>query len=207
MIAGDVLRITQYFSQNGNLAVMVSFWKVDDPIVVPINEATLAQYYHDQFFSDVAANFLHGSAFYDRTVIDNLTGGSDYGDYSKSIQGTIAGDPAPSFNAIGVKQNVANRMTRNGYKRLPYISESNMTGNVVTLASPAKVAIEQWFGEVALILDPADDSPILNLLPVVVGRLLNAEVPPYYEINLDRVNPVVSAVVNRVTSQNSRKVT
>lgn len=206
MIAeNDILMIKTFFEQAGNEALNVAFFKVEGVAGVPPTVAQFARWYHESYAPQIVSNFLHGSANYVRTVVEYIDGSMDFGDYSNVISGSVGGEPAPSFTAIDVKQNVGNRLTRAGRKRLPFISESASNGNSITLAGVVVTVIETWFGISALVVDPLDATNAVSLSPVIVGR---TETPPgsgVYVLDPAKVNPVTSAELIQVTTQNSRK--
>jgi len=202
---GNVLRIVQHFSQSGNEALLVSYWQVASLFVGVPSMTQVAEAYHAQFTDTQVPAFLHGSATYERTVVDNVSDGLEFGELESPQPGIVAGDPAPSFNAIGVKQAVTTRLTRGGSKRLPFISESNMNGNNPALSGASTLAIELWWGDPLLLLNVLDDEEMILLNPVVVGRTLGLVTPDVYDLDLSKINLVSSAVVTNITSQNSRK--
>lgn len=202
---GDILQIVQHFSQAGNEALLVNFYEVTQIGLETLSESQVAESFHELFGASILTTFLHTSAQYNRTVVDNLTGGGFFGDYSNTINGVVTGEPFSSPTAISVKQNVGNRITRNGFKRLPFLGEGLGNGNEVVMSSGPLASVEAWFGAAITINNPIDDEPTLLLQPVVVGR---TETPPdsgIYILDLAKINTIVNAQVINITTQNSRK--
>lgn len=201
----DILRIKQFFKQDDNEALMVSFWKV---VIVPSGnppESLVARAYHGKYGDIVVPSSLADTATVEKTVVDNLTDGFAFGEYENPIAGAAGGDPAPSFVAMSIRQNVGSRITRSGFKRMPFISENASNGNSVTWSPAFQAIVESWWSADNALVNPIDAQPLLTITPVVVGR---TESPPdsgIYILDLDKINAVTSAVVQRPTSQNSRK--
>lgn len=205
---GDVLGIKQFFSVAGNQALMISFWEIMAIVGDPVSIDEFTRDFHQQFGETILTTFLWSGATYDRTVCENIDGSMDFGDYSDVINGTNAGEPAPSFVALDVKQNVSNRITRGGRKRLPFITEGMFEGNAETLAGVAQLAIESFFGGPTDIFQYLDETMtnFVSIRPVIVGRVESPPDSGIYVLDPSRVNPVASANLVRVTSQVSRKV-
>lgn len=204
---GDVLGIKQFFSVAGNQALMISFWEVMDILGDPVSIDEFARDFHYQYGETILTTFLWAGANYDRTVVENIDGSLDFGDFSDVINGTNAGEPAPSFVALDVKQNVSNRMTRGGRKRLPFITEGMFEGNAETLGGAAQVAIESFYGGPVNVFRYLDETMtnFVGIRPVIVGRVESPPASGIYVLDPTRVNPVSSANLVKVTSQVSRK--
>ena len=202
----DILRVALHFEQGTNTGLLVQFYEITaliEPTIVPMSQ--IAQGYHEQFADSQVPEFLHSTANFRRTVIDNMTDGLSFGDYENAVAGGQLGDPAPALNAMSIKQAVQSRLTRNGFKRLPFISELAFFGNTLTLSVPQRGAIETWWGQELTIFNPLDAEPLIILSPVVVGRVESPPDSGIYVLDLTKINPIVSAEAQRPTSQNSRK--
>jgi len=203
----NILRFTNFFLQGTIEAVMVSYWRVE-AITTPNTYAAMAEAFHEVMMAvGDGATILSNSAKLYRTVVDNVTLlGMEGGEFNGDIVGTSSTDPAPSFNALSIRQAVEERITRNGYKRFPFIAEGTMNGNNAVLSGVVRSAIEAFWGdEVSFIWVTEDGSIDIDLQPVVVGR---TETPPgsgNYEIDLTKINVVTGASVRGITSQLSRK--
>jgi hypothetical protein len=202
---GDILRVVQHFSQGSREAVLVNFYEIVDDFGAFVTFEQYAEAYHDLFGSTIVPYFLHTSAKYYRTVLDDLTDGLAFGDFSDDIAGSVTGDACPSFVALSVKQNVGSRLTRNGFKRLPFVSELTITGNSFSLSGTALTNIEGWYGEAITLENPIGGADFLTIKPVIIGRVEVLLPEPHYELDLSIVNDVTTAFVQRATSQNSRK--
>lgn len=205
-VLNDILRITQFFSQSGNQAVLVNFYKVTNVFEAVPTEAQVAEAYHKYYANNLIAKFLSTTASYDRTLVDNLTGELGFfGDYVHTDAGGRSGEPLNSFTAIDVKQSVSNRLTRNGRKRLPFTSEAIAVGNTCTIEGGDLAAIRGFYGGSFTLVNPIDFSNMIILDPVIIGRVKVSDNPPVYELDLSKVNGVASANIVGMTSQVSRK--
>lgn len=147
---------------------------------------------------------LATSLTYNRLVFDNLTDGLEFADVVIDINGGRLGDPLPSSVAMGVKLARTTKVTRNGSKRYPGITEETGNGNSIILTQPAIDLIEGFHTQVLNIPDYDGAGGNLNLLNVIVGRTKNLE--GVYELDLTKVNTVSDAEVKaQLTTQNSRK--
>lgn len=201
----DILQVKTFYEQGGNEALNVSFWQVDEIVPQPTTEAQLANWFHVTYYETVSSLFLHGTAFQVRTVVDNLTDGFAYGEFSSQLQGQIAGDPAPSFNAIDLKQAVGTRLTRAGRKRFPFISESMTNGNNLVMSGGDQAQIETAMGLSFQPNNPLSALEFVTLLPIVVGRTETPVGSGNYVIDIAKINAVTSAELRGITSQNTRK--
>jgi hypothetical protein len=207
LATGNILRIINHFTQGSNSGLMVSFWEVQD-LATPNTYALLAEGFHKQMASVWRVmDVVHSSANLARTVIDNLSTVGEYGEYVEDIPGTGGGDPAPSFVAVSVKQVVETRLTRAGYKRIPFIGEGQTDGNNATIGVVTATAIQDFYGVEAHVnfTDLVTGTIDASLVPIVVGR---TETPPgsgIYVLDLAKINYVTSAIIQGATSQTSRK--
>jgi len=205
-IIGDILECTFNFSQGNKTANMVQFYEVtastgggvlESDIGYTLNEGMLA----------IAPTWLHTSAVYNGLYVKNMTNGLNYNERVEAESGDIGGDPAAAFIAASVKQQVGTLLTRAGFKRLPFIGEAQMNGETWVIGSTQETAILDYFSEVVIVLNEASPSTPTGetIRPVIVGRVLNSDVPPKYVLDLEKTQPVLSASNDGITSQNTRK--
>lgn len=203
----DLLKITSEFEQGSNTGMMVSMWRVSQ-MDVPSTYDVLAEGFQFTLMVSGGVNdIIHTSAKAVRTVVDSLTKPLEYGEFVGDDVGSAGGEPMASFVSLSIKQTVESRLTRAGYKRVPFISESVLNGNDFAGSLALQGQLEDFFGlNASITYTPTEGDPIdIVLVPVVIGRTLNSEVPPFYELDLAKINPVVGASVQGATSQNSRK--
>lgn len=203
----DILRFTSFYEQGSNEAVMVSFVQVSEITTSGANALVAKAYLHGIMETGNLQDVMHVGSKAVRCVMDNLTDGIEFGEWVEDISGTMSGDPAPPFVALSVKQIVGTRTTRAGYKRLPFVGEDAINGNEANVSALTRTAIEDFWG--SPITFTATDISLGDIsfeaFPLVIGRTLNTEVPPFYELDLTRINPVQSAQLQGTTSQTSRK--
>lgn len=206
-VTGDVLQILSFFSMRELTALMVSFWRYEQLSAIgPLTDSQVAEAFHTAF-TPIVGIMLSQEADLTRTLVNNLTNGLTFGDYSEVVGGGFPGEALPAFNAISIKQNVGTRETRAGYKRFPYPGEGMSINGNVTIGAVDQATVEDFFGQIVLIQNPIDASPGGGLQPIVVGRTnMGTAEDPDYQIDLTRVQDVISAAIQpRVTSQTSRK--
>jgi hypothetical protein len=149
-------------------------------------------------------SWLSSFATFRATHIENLTDGLGFADYEDVVNGVVGTDPLPPFVALSIRQNVSTRLTRPGFKRLPFGTEGQNVSGTVVMTPALQDALEAFFADATALDDPILSDPMCLLQPVIVGRTLNP-VTEVYEIDLGRVQLVANATVQRWTSQNSRK--
>lgn len=202
----NIIRIKQFFRQGTIEALLVSYWQVADITIAPTYNQMAEAFGFIWSTVGQGVDILHGTAEMYRVVLDNLTLEGEYGESTLLYAGVAAGDPAPSFNAISVKQIVETRLTRAGYKRMPFISESHSIGNEVNVPTTVEIGIEEFWGfPASFFYEGADFTVDVTLNPVVVGRTLVELPEPHYVEDITKINPVVEGQIQRITSQNSRK--
>lgn len=205
-ITDDIIRINLFFSQDGNEGLITSYFRYQQaPSIGGVTEELVAEAYFTAYKNIIRPATLHTSAAMVRCVVDNLTTALLYGEYSEVANGVLTGDPAPSFVAIDVKQNVTSRLTRSGRKRLPFTAESISNGDVCTIEGTDLSNIEEFFGDPLGIINPLDSELVGYIHPVIVKRV---ETPPdsgHYVPDPAQWQLVSSAQVIGMTSQVSRK--
>lgn len=204
---GDVLQFIMTFGQGTNTALMVGYWRVD-AMDTPNTYTALAAGFQFELMSGTGqlSNVLATSTASQKIVVNSLTKPLEFGEHVEDINGGMIGDPAPAFVALRVKQSVESKLTRAGYKRIPFVGEAASVGNNVTVGASVKTAIEEFFGiplNVAF-THPVDGLIDIVLEPIVVGRTLMGT-PPVYTPDISKINPVTGASLAFVTSQTSRK--
>lgn len=132
-------------------------------------------------------------------AVENLTDGVSFGEASWTGSGLYVGVTTPPFVAAGIRLNRGNKITRNGYKRVPGMAEEVITGGYFTteFIEGELTDLAQAFSEPGLLI--MDDSETVQFAPVIVGRNASG-------FDLSRVQQVKSAtVLSAATTQNSRK--
>lgn len=207
-VTGDILRLTSYFHWGTIEARMVAFWRFTQIDEIVPTEAIIARFYHEWMNSQVWQLVGYSGAQLYRTVCDNLSNElSLFGDFELAHNGGRGDTAMPAFNAMSVKQVVASRETRAGYKRVPFITEAlNLNGNV-DIETDDRLVIESFFGTTMTVIDDVMEEEVGLMSPVVIGRInVGTEEAPVYELDIDVQNNILSAIIQqKLTTQNSRK--
>jgi hypothetical protein len=206
VVSDAILRITQFFRLGSIEAVMVSFWIVDPTsVLTDLTDSEAAFMIAEHWDTNVGQFTLNTNAVYYRTLIEKAPEFYDFVENVFDRPGGQAGDAAPSFVAGQIRQLVATRQTRGGYKRLPFLIEANVSGNEFDTTPVIREGIEAIYGNQWVVTDLAYPDNTIRLNPVIIGRT-NMGTPevPDYQLDFTKVNPVVSASLARVTHQNSR---
>jgi hypothetical protein len=197
--SGDLIQVLSFYTTGQIEALMVSYWRVEnlEGVLVDADWAEVIQYgiQHIARVRDV----MSSTAKAYRTVFNNLSKPMEYGEFIGDDFGTQSGQAAPSFEAVSVKQQVPTRLTRAGYKRIPFVSDSLSNGNALTLNTTTKTALETFFGSPTEFETTVDgEIGNMTLQPLVIGRTKNAE--GVYELDLDKIQEVSSAAVQSIVS-------
>lgn len=170
--------------------------------------STAADYLEDavaQFITEVVARItpvLANTTAFNHFVAKNLTNGLDFYEESNNLPGAIASPALPSQTTFTVKLTRSSLLTRNGSKRYSGLSEAGVTGNLINWVPAQKAALEDAHAEV---LSYASTPGTVDLGPVIVGRTFDP-IEGEYVLDLDKINPIASAVAGFYTSsQVSRK--
>lgn len=205
LIQGEVYTVKFFYRQNNIEANMIAKWRLDE-FTQGATEEELAQAFLLDF--EVATNrpIRHTSSVCYRVEVQETFGGLDYGVAEGDVLGDDGGAPAPTFNALAIRQNVGTRLVRPGQKRVPFITESIMVGNEPQLTIGQQTALEVGYGQPIDIdwTSPSTGLFAFGLTPMVVGVTLDPVDNKYF---LDPAKQVIvrNAEVTRITSQNSRK--
>lgn len=203
---GDLLRIVHDFEMSSIEAKIVYYVTIDDITAPSLSLPALAEALHPLFDGNVWSYVGASQAVLKRTVIDDITDGLSYGEYSEDINGGRVGSRLPPFVALSVKQNVASRLTRAGFKRIPFgIETDNEEGEWIGSEEDREL-IEDYFAsmiEVFQITEPF--LPMCRLRNVIVGRIEEPVGSGNYVLDPTKLNFVTSAVIQKWTSQNTRK--
>lgn len=207
LITNELYRVKFYYRQGTNEGLMIANWMLLD-FEQGATETELAQAMLNDF--EVATNkpVRSSSSVCYRVEVQETFGGYDYGVADGDVVGALGDTPAPSFNAIGVRQNLGTRLVRSGQKRIPFITEAVMGGNSPVLTTGQQVALELGYGQEIEVnwQDITNHNWVFTLKPYVVGVTWNPNAtPPQYVLDPAKQVPVRSAEVTRITSQNSRK--
>jgi hypothetical protein len=187
--------------------MMIANWNLVD-FIAGATETELAQAFLNDF--EVATNVpvRHGTSVCYRVEVAETFGGLDFGVAEGDILGVVAGDAAPAFNAIAVRQNVGTHLVRPGQKRIPFIGETLSNGNNPVLTPAQQANLELGYGSEIEInwVDAQLNNWIFILQPMVIGTV-NTGTPenPDYVLDPAKQVPVRNAEVTRITSQVSRK--
>lgn len=200
---GDILRYTFKGTYLGQEIINVFFWRIKETDDNNVSLFATCDEISAQFRSQVL-NLLSEKLNYTSIEVDNLTDGLEYAEYGMDISGTSLADAMPSYVCLGVKLNRLSKVTRNGSKRFCGVTENKATDNI-HLYAPAEVSgVQSFCGAVRVLADYDGTTHFVQLEPVIVGRTKNAS--GVYELDLSRVNTVVSASVKtNLTTQNTRK--
>lgn len=202
--AGDIIRITMKGTYLTQQVVNVYFFLIDS-ITAP--DVSLFDVLDDFVtdFDDSVMGTLSSELTYSSVIVDNLTDGVSFDEYSFSIAGVQPGEPLASFYALGVKLSRSTKATRNGAKRYAGLPENLVDGNQHSVAAGDITDIQSFLGTPRTYADYDGAGSTIVLRPVIVGRTLNVD--GVYELDLSKINQISGAIVNpNVTTQNSRKV-
>lgn len=203
----DVLQANFYFRQAGIEALIVQFFKVTAISSSDETEQDVAYTLQQIMGTELVPLWLHGSAEFYKILVLNVSDGLGYAELLETFTSEISGDPMPRYEAISLRQSVPTRLTRGGFKRLPFGAESQSDGINWTLSEEAREPIIEFFENQTIVVDYDDPHEPTGTIvhPVIVGRTLNEAIPPVYELDLSKVQ-LVSAVESRGwTTQNTRK--
>lgn len=125
-----------------------------------------------------------------------------FGIYPMNAVGTATGQTAPSFVAGSIRQNVATRLTRNGYKRFSGVTEDMFAGGVFigTFITAYENLANFLGGGTQVIVNLDTPTNAISIKNIVMKS--NASVPP---LATDYQVVTSGQFMNRVTSQTSRK--
>lgn len=205
LATNDIIQMISFFRLGTIEAQNVSYWRVNALSGAGTDAQYAAVYQYGMMTIADVENLMTPSAVNYRTLFNNLTKVGEFGEWLQDFPGVAAGDNLPTFNAASIKQIVPTRLTRNGYKRIPFIAEGLNTGGVLTISAPIRTALEAFFGSAVTVNYTIPSGPALSLTlePVVIGRSLVGGV---YVLDMAKVQDVTNAEVQqRITSQNSRK--
>lgn len=112
--------------------------------------------------------------------------------------GAVVGDAMPNYSSFSIKLNRTTKETRNGWKRIPGVTEQMVSGDVFEAATVAL-----WDAYAPILAAPVVDPGTVTWSPVIVRTEIEG-VP--LEPTAYIYNPVVSSVfLNRVTTQRTRR--
>ena len=206
LATNNILRVKTFFKRGTVEALMVSYWKVLSLAEPPTYSQAAEAIHNLSWFGSNVASIVHTSAMQYRTVLDNLSTVPEYGEWNEELIGTLTGEPCADFVALSIKQVGESRLTRNGYKRVPFIGESVQNGNSAVVGTTTREALEAYFGAPYTFIWETETGGVeFEMQPIILGR---TETPPdsgIYVEDLAKVNIVTSAQVQKITSQTSRK--
>lgn len=183
---------------------MVGFWRYSETSGAPEYSNSELALQFAEAWSDKFGTIQHPTSIYYRTLVEVAPDFLEFGENIFDRVGSATGEPAPSYVAIQVKQAVGSRLTRSGFKRIPFVSEDNIVGNGLELTAGMIVDLEAFYGFMN-ILPGGGGGDDIRLVPVIVGRTnMGTPEDPDYQLDFTKVNPVTSASVVKNTHQNSR---
>lgn len=207
LIQNEAYRMKFFYRQGTNEAMMIANWNLVD-FVVGATETELAQAMLTDFELATNAPVRHSTSVCYRVEVAETFGGLDFGVADGDVLGLLGGEPAPSFNAIAIRQNVGTRLVRPGQKRIPFIPEAVSNGNNPVLTVGQQAGLELGYGQEIEVewTDLQANLWTFILQPMVIGTT-NVGTPsaPDYILDPAKQVPVTSAEVTRITSQVSRK--
>lgn len=159
----------------------------------------------DAFASDVMGNILQVCvSLWSFTTIDfkNLTNALDIASNGYTVAGGVSGDGLPAFAAWAFRLNRASALTRHGHKRFTGVPESMQTNGSASGTAPSILASIASILASDLVEDSQNDKNF-TLRPVIVGRTLNQSGD--YELDLSKINTILSAQYVNLSTQNTRK--
>lgn len=202
---GDLYYIKQHFRQNGVEALMAGYWRID--VITGASSTTddnLAQAVHEQYDGEIHGEIGSNESDYYKTVVEK-TESIFFGEYANPTLGGDSGDKMPDFNSISVKQNVGTRLTRSGFKRIPFIVEARSNGNNPVLTLAQRAQIENFYGGSQTWVSSAAPGVSITGHWEIVKRVESPAGSGNYVPDFTQTQPVVTASVGRITTQNSRK--
>jgi len=200
---GNILRFTVMQTYLGQVCLNVDYRQVTLLDTEPEDYNDIAFGYRANWINAIQSNFQVAAVTLNQVLVENVSDGVGVGANTTPVNSSNAGEGAPSFVALGIRQNRTTRITRHGQKRIVGLPENYFAANTLTIAPGFIAAAEEFFEDPMLVsMGAALDN--VELTPVIVGRTLNVG-SGVYELDLGKINPVSSAVVTRMTSQNSRK--
>jgi len=202
---GDILRITAQQIYQGQRMNNVFFYECvnipDDVEGQTVYDTLLASF--NSRWGLPTRGTQHVDCQHQLYRLENLTQGFDFAELALTANGTVTGDPEPSFVSYAVKLVRGSGITRNGSKRVGGLAEGTVTGNTLTFTSGERTALAELYTQP---LEEAGSGDPLAV-PVIVGRtLVPASSPPRYELDLAKINPIIGAIITVPTTQNTRKV-
>lgn len=204
LVIGDIIKITMFWIQNQIEAVTVGYFRYTAADIPPTYAELAEGFGKHQMINTNLGAIIKNDAFLERVVVDNFSNGLEFGEALLHLVGSAGGGGAePSFVAPLLKQVRETKLTRNGYKRFPFMDETMVNGNALTLPATPKENIEaDWGSEQNYAGNLTVGTYDFDLQPVIVGRTL---VDGVYVPDPLKINEVTGAQFVRVTSQNSRK--
>jgi len=205
LAVGNILKFTANQLYLEQLMQNVFFYQLMDApegIGVPDQLQTMLEAFQAEVMDPVRGRQV-SEVLHTTYRVDNLSDGVTFGELLVNQTGQASGEETPSFNAVNVKLVRSTGITRNGSKRIGGIPESAMQGNTLLWDSTDRNAIQAAFG--TAIHNPVGLENILA--PVIVGRTLTVDEDgeESYVLDLEKINPVLSAFVTGLSTQRSRK--
>lgn len=203
-VAGDLLRVTQFFRQGSIEGIMVGFWRYLETSAIPEIENSELAFEIAEAWQGLFSTIQHPTSIYYRTLVEIAPDFLEFGENVFERSGEATGQAAPSYVAIQVKQAVGTRVTRNGYKRIPFVSEDNIAANVLSITPTMLVNLQDFYGNLFQ-LYPGGGTDDIRLSAVIIGRTnMGTPEAPNYVLDFTKENPVTSVSANKNTHQNSR---
>ncbi len=202
-INNDVLQVTNFHLFLGQLCLNVYHYQIEDLTAPQILLSDIRDVLIADYVAQVLPSLSGGLVLF-RVLTENLTNGTEFRDDPVNHSGLEGSDALPSSVAYAIKLNRSNKLTRSGAKRLVGVTEAAVSGNAVGLPLPNIASMEIFFGDAKIAINYDGLGNNVQITPVIVGRTLS--VGGSYELDLAKINPVLTAQVQALLStQNSRK--
>lgn len=200
----DVYKVVDHQRSMGQACANVYFYQIQSDVDTPAAQEVLDAWVGQVLPVIRAAQ--HVEAVHELVEVTNLFDDSDAANEAMSLAGTLftTGEPAPNFNAFGIKLIGDNAAVRPGSKRLLGVSEAGTSSGTVTSGAQADALDDVC----DILVDTLVHGIIPTFVPVIVKRLLVGGGYALPDALVDAVlSNIIDAVFNvNVTSQTSRKI-
>lgn len=202
-VDGDILRLTSVSTYLGNAALNVWWYSVAPSMPVGYTDDQITAAFVGQVLEPIAGIQVD-DVIYNLLRIENLTQNTDPVEKSLTLTGTVTSEPEPGFMAYEVKLLRTTKVTRHGRKSFVGVTENAIVNGTLSLSTEQVEDMETACS--TNIVDGVIAGNPIVLLPIIVGRVkTTVGGKTYYVPDLTKINPIKGAVVQRVSTQNSRK--
>lgn len=201
---GDIYEIVDKQLLSGQECNNVYFYRRTAPVLVGNPAQQVAEAYEGQVLPSVCA-IQSGNLLHTEIIARNLFDVTDEFTLPVSEPGTLGGNNASPFDAVGFRLNQSNGAIKNGAKRYGGFLDENSAAGIIN--SPTFITLLLGLGGV---LAAGIDIGIIGdaLLPVIVKRILTAG---QYRLPANAGEAVYGDIEEALynvntTTQNSRKI-